>query len=75
MQPLAGQLQRLGLARLAAAFLEVGGALNLILAQFLYVGQPMLSTWLPDEQLVALARLLEDPEAGAAFAARLRQRS
>jgi len=66
-------LADLGIAQLAAAFIETFGSLGGILTQFLYVSQPLLEAWLPADRLNSLAENLEDEEQSAAFAARLRR--
>jgi len=63
----------MGIAKLAAAFIEASGSLSSVLAQFLYIGQPLLDAWWPAEKLASLAKVLEDEEQSAAFAARLRK--
>ena len=72
-QPLAESLRALGLGNLAAGLLEGLGPLNALFAQFLYLGQPLLSPWMREERLAALAQALEDDP--AALAAELRQPS
>ena len=62
-------LRRWGLDEIAAIFLEAAGPLNILLAQFVYVGQPFLQSAFPGRQVQVLARLLEDPEESRAFAA------
>ena len=66
-------LADLGIAKLAASFIEAFGSLSSLLAQFLYIGQPLLEAWLPAEKLSSLAEMLEDEEQSAAMAARLRK--
>lgn len=63
----------LGIARLAATFIEAFGSLSSVLAQFLYVSQPLLDAWLPADKLNSLAEMLEDEEQSAALAVRLRK--
>lgn len=59
-------LRRRGLDGFAAWFLEAAGPLNILGAQLLYIGKPMLgSNW--DERIQAAARLLEDDEESQAF--------
>ena len=66
-------LHRWGVQHLVASVLEAVGPLSLVGAQFVYLGQPLLSAALPAEHLDALARLLEDPLQSRAFAAYLRE--
>jgi len=65
-------LADLGIAKIAAVFIETFGSLSGLLAQFLYVSQPLLETWLPAERLTSLAESLEDEQKSAALATRLR---
>ena len=58
---------------MVAAFLEAIGPLNLLGAQIIYVGQPLLDLVLPESHLNALADLLENPEETRAFTKFLRQ--
>jgi hypothetical protein len=69
----ANRLQQMGLQHIAAAVLESTGPLNLIGAQFVYLSQPLLNTLLSDEQLIALAHLLEEPSQTAAFISNLQE--
>ncbi|HNS63297.1 MAG TPA: hypothetical protein PLS77_11135 [Anaerolineaceae bacterium] len=65
-------LQRWGLKGVAAALLETGGPLNIVAAQLLIAGQPLLGRKQP-EPWMALANLLEDPEQARTFATFLRE--
>lgn len=65
----AESLRKKGLAAWAAWWLEAAGPLNLIGAQFLYLGAPFFPE---NKQFDALARLLEDDTEARAFAAYLR---
>ncbi|MCL5429376.1 MAG: hypothetical protein M1347_06220 [Chloroflexi bacterium] len=65
-------LQRWGLAGLASTLLESGGAFTTLAAQSLYIGQPLLDTWLA---VGPLAQMLEDPQQTQAFAKMLREES
>lgn len=73
MEIWAGKLTRLGMAPIAAALIESLGMLKTVFAQLLYLGQPLLDGWLPDESVETLANLLEDEEQSAAFSALLRE--
>ena len=53
--------------------MEASGPLALIGAQFVYLGQPLLSRSMSTEQLDGLARLLEDPSTTHAFIDYLRE--
>ena len=74
-QAWARRLRRWGLDRFAAAFLEASGPFNLIGAQLVYLGQPVLSSLVSDQQLNALAQVLEDPGRTQAFIECLREDS
>ncbi|MEX2143789.1 MAG: hypothetical protein WD740_04285 [Anaerolineales bacterium] len=63
----ARKLHRLGLAKLAAAFLESSGAFSTLAAQTLFISQPLLEPWASKEGVNRLADLLEDPGQSAAF--------
>jgi hypothetical protein len=69
----ARQLERWGLARLAAALLESGGAFATLAAQSIYISQPLANTWISNSRLSSIANLLENPEQGIAFASLLRE--
>ncbi len=64
-------LRRRGLDQIAAWFLEAGGPLNLVGAQILYMGQPMVSPEI-SQRLQALAQLLEEEEETHSFVAFLK---
>ena len=66
-------LHRHGLENLTAWVLEAAGPLNLLAAQALYIGAPLLRPTLTDMQRDALASLLEDREETLAFTAFLRE--
>lgn len=57
---------------LAANLLEAAGPLNILLAQLVYLGQPVLSTFIPDQKTSKLAQILEDPAETALFIKTLR---
>ncbi len=66
-------LRRWGLDEVAAALLDGAGPVSMILAQFLYAGQPVLHQLIPSERLQALTSLIEDQEESHSFAAYLRE--
>lgn len=72
-QTWAEHLHRWGVGDFAASFLEAARPVNLVSAQLVYIGQPVLSAFLPAEHLAALAGTLEDPEETLAFIQVLRQ--
>jgi len=67
-------LYRWGAQDIIAELLEATGPLNLLGAQAVYFGQPLLNQILPEDHLDALANLLEDPEEIQAFSTFLRQK-
>ena len=69
----ADKLNHWGLKDLTAAILEALGPLNILGAQLVYVGQPLLNPFFPEGNLDVLADLLEDPQETQAFIAVLRQ--
>jgi hypothetical protein len=72
-QAWASRLQQLGVTSFVATFLDVGGPLNILTAQLIYVSQPVLQWFIPRSQIDGLARLLEEPESARSFAAYLRE--
>lgn len=66
-------LRRRGLGQIAAALLEAGGPLNLVAAQVVYLGQPLLGSSAPHGSWQALAHLLEDAEQTQSFVTYLRE--
>jgi hypothetical protein len=60
-------LYTLRLHHLAATLLEALGPINLLGAQLVYLSQPVLSPFIPNEQSRDLARILEDPSETAMF--------
>ena len=68
---LARRLHAWGLNGLAATLLESASPLAFLGAQALYFTGPALTPFLPEDEVTALARLLEDPAALRAFARQL----
>jgi hypothetical protein len=66
-------LQQRGIHQWTAAMLETSGPLQIIGAQLIYLCQPMLSTFFPEQRLIPLAHLLEDPVETQEFIRRLRE--
>jgi hypothetical protein len=66
-------LQRWGLDSAAAEVLDGGAPVNLVLAQFLYLGQPLLGSAAKLEKWQALGQLLENQDESRQFAAFLRK--
>lgn len=69
----ANALRGLGVEGMAAALLETAGPLTLVMAQTIYIGQPLLKSLLPGERLDKLAELLEEPEKVKGFTRYLRE--
>lgn len=65
-------LHRWGVRETVATLLEAIGPLNIIGAQVVYLGQPLLNMILPEDHVSAFANLLDDPEETHAFAQFLR---
>jgi hypothetical protein len=63
----ADSLNKWGMEGFAAWALEAGAPLGLLGAQLIYIGQPLLSPFLPVEHTSALAGLLEDHTEARAF--------
>ena len=60
---LAHKLHAWGLAGLAAPFVEAAGPLAFLGAQALYFAEPALTAFASEDDVSALAHLLEDPAA------------
>jgi hypothetical protein len=73
LQVWADNLNRWGINNLAAAFLDALGPLTLLGAQFVYIGQPFLNPFIPEDHLETLVNLLENPQVAKKFVAVLRQ--
>lgn len=69
----ATRLRHWGLNEIAAALLEATGALNLIGAQLVYLGQPMMRGIVPNEHLETLAGVLENEHKTHTFVNLLRE--
>ena len=68
-------LQRWGLKEATATVLETAGSLNMLVAQLLYLGQPLLSGTLYSGSLNSFAQLLENPSDRKEFASFLSEAS
>jgi hypothetical protein len=66
-------LHRWGMSEWTASFLEAAGPLNLLGAQLVYLGQPILSSAMSDDHLNALTRVLEDSSCTQDFVLYLRE--
>lgn len=69
------RLHRWGLGEIAATMLEAADPLNLIAAQFIYMGQPVLKGLIPADNITALATMLEDPKESSIFVNQLREKT
>jgi len=72
-QTWADTLNRWGLHNLTATLLDALGPFNLLGAQIVYLGQPLMNSFLPEDHLDALANLLENPKSTQAFVSILRR--
>ena len=66
-------LHHWGLTEFVASLLEMMGPLNILFAQFVFIGQPFLGKTGSPSQWEALASLLENQEESQTFAAFLRE--
>jgi hypothetical protein len=66
-------LQRWGVKEWVAAFLEAAGPLTILGAQLVYLGQPVLDNAVPEDDLNALTRILEDTHRTREFVTYLRE--
>jgi hypothetical protein len=67
-------LDRWGVRKVIASLLEVAGPSAVLVAQFVYLGQPLLQGFLPTSQLNLLASTLEDDQQRHDFINTLNQR-
>ena len=72
-EPWACFLHHYAMERPAALLLEAAGPLTILLAQFIYMGQPLLDGSKKLADWEALAGMLEDPAQAKAFAAYLKE--
>lgn len=61
------------LQRPVAFLLEAAGPLNMLMAQMIYLGSPLLASGRMADRLQSFAQLLEDPDQVRSFAAYLKQ--
>jgi hypothetical protein len=66
-------LHQWGLRELTAELLEAAGPVNILLAQMMYAGRPVLLQMFDEDHYKALANLFEDQNASRSFAAYLRE--
>ena len=71
----ANNLHRWGMEDGAATLLDAAGPLTMLLAQFVYVSQPLLGRLVSPESIEALADMLEEPTHTKAFIETLREAS
>ena len=69
----AHNLQRWGMREFAAALLDAGGPMTILLAQLIYFSQPLVQGIVPVDRMQALARLFDSPEESRSFATFLRE--
>jgi len=65
-------LYKLRLQNLTATFLEALGPMSLLGAQLVYLSQPVLSSFIPQEHSEDFANILEDPSETELFIEALR---
>jgi hypothetical protein len=68
-------LQKWGLRETAASLLDSAGSLSILLAQILYLSQPLLSGTISSHSLQAFAQVLENPVDRKEFVSFLRETS
>jgi len=66
-------LHRWGMQDIAAALLDASGPLNVLMAQLIYLSQPMLGLFLSRDHLDAFASMLEDTVETHEFTTYLRE--
>lgn len=69
----ADNLHRLGVEEGAAVLLDLAGPLTLLIAQVIYVGQPLFGRLISTDSLSELTTMLEEPSQTKAFIAFLRE--
>lgn len=67
-------LDRWGVKKVVASFLEVAGPSSVLFAQCVYLGQPLLQGFLPVARLRLLASTLEDDQHRRDFIDTLKQK-
>jgi hypothetical protein len=71
----AKNLHRWGMRDSAATLLDAAGPLTMLLAQFIYISQPLLGKLVSPDSMTALASMLEEPAQTKAFVEILREAS
>jgi hypothetical protein len=66
-------LQRWGIKDGVASLLEISGSLSVLLAQIMYISQPILSGAVSSNSIQSLARVLENPDDRREFVSFLRE--
>ena len=69
----AHNLHRWGVAEWVATLLEAAGPITLLVAQLVYLVQPLASNTVAENHLQALVEMLEEPNNTQRFAAYLRE--
>lgn len=72
-QEWADKIRSHNLQNIAASLLDAGGPLNMIFAQFVHISQPVVSVFVSDSHISALADLLEEQEHTQYFIRSLRE--
>jgi hypothetical protein len=71
----AKNLHRWGVKEGTAMLLDVAGPLTMLLAQFVYLSQPLLGRLVSSDSMTALVTMLEEPAQTKAFIEILREAS
>lgn len=71
----ASNLHRWGLQDGTAVLLEIAGPLTMLLAQVVYIGQPLFGKLVSADSMTALVTMLEEPAQTKAFVKILREAS
>ena len=68
-------LHRWGINEWVATFLETTGPLTIIGAQVVYIGQPLLESFFPNQHIDALGHILDNKSETSSFISYLREES
>lgn len=66
-------IHRWGVQDLVAVLLDAAGPFTMLGAQIVYIGQPAFKQLFPEQQIIALAELLEDTSYTREFVSMLRE--
>jgi len=68
-------LHRWGLSEIALTMIEASRPVHGLMAQFIYLSSPTLSTFIAPNRIEGFAAMLEDPDESRSFAAFLQEES